>query len=115
MQISAQKLNPKIATTIEQYLLTVISELRSNTDVENFLHDFLTETERVVLVKRLAIAVLLQKGQSYEEIKKALKVSSATISFVSERLKNPGFQTALEKIDEDEWAEDFLKKFSLFS
>lgn len=73
-----------------------------------FLQDFLSETEQQVLAKRLAILHQLHQGKSYEKIKKALQVSSATISSVAEMKGKPGFKLALEKIKLDQWAENVL-------
>jgi len=79
-----------------------------------FLGDVLTETERVVLAKRLAIAVYLNKNKSYENIRKDLKVSSATIANVQKMLENggSGFDLALRTIEAEEWANEMQKKIS---
>ena len=65
-----------------------------------------------VLVKRLAIAIFLDKGRSYENIRNILKVSSATIASVNEQMGNPGIQLALRKIKADEWADEWTEKIS---
>jgi uncharacterized protein YerC len=110
MQISAKSLPRQLAQSILHQFQLVIKELKTDQECEVFLRDFLTDTERVVLAKRLAIAGLLKQGKSYEYIKDQLNVSSATISTVADNLKTPGIQTALEKIQEEEWAENLLTK-----
>jgi TrpR-related protein YerC/YecD len=114
MQVSPKSLNSKVAQTIKEQFLTVLCDLRNKNELKAFFEDFFTETEQIVLIKRLAIADMLKKGRSYEEIKKLLNVSSATISFVAEGLRKKGIQVALGKLDEDEWAEKLMQKFPKF-
>ena len=68
--------------------------------------------EYQVIAKRLAIAIFLDKGRSYENIKSTLKVSSATIASVQETMGNPGIQHALRKVKADEWADEWAGKIS---
>jgi TrpR-related protein YerC/YecD len=112
MHISGKAINPRISQEIENHFILVLTDLKNKDEAASFFHDFLTPSEQVVLMKRLAIAVLLHTGKSYEVIKDQLKVSSATISFVSEQLKKPGFKAALQKIKEDEWAEGVISSFA---
>jgi TrpR-related protein YerC/YecD len=114
MQVSPKNLDFKVSRTIKNQLLTVLCDLRNHNDLASFFEDFFTPTEQVVLMKRLAIATMLKDGRSYEEIKKILNVSSATISFVAEHLQNKGIQIALSKIDDDEWAEKFISQLPKF-
>lgn len=104
MQLSAKLLTKQQLATVSQQFHNLLADLRNPQDVETFLKDFLSETEYLVMVKRLAIAQDLITGKSYEEIKKDLKVSSATISGVSEILTKKGMKLALQKIKVDEWA-----------
>lgn len=93
-------------------LATAICEINRIDQSHQFLEGFLTSTEQVVLAKRLAIGLMLQNKVAYEDIKKTLNVSSATISGVSVMMKKPGFKLAIEKIIEEEWAEAQLGKLT---
>jgi uncharacterized protein YerC len=104
MQLSAKNLSKQQLLTVSQQFHTLIADLRSPRQVETFFKDFLSTTEYLVMVKRLAIAQALISGKSYEEIKRDLKVSSATISGVSEILPKKGMQLALQKMKVDVWA-----------
>ena len=96
-------------------LYQVIADLRRPESVEIVFADLFTYTERVALAKRLAIAMFLEKGRSYEHIRRALKVSSATIAMVAERVGKPGMQHLLMTIKADEWATSWSAKIvSLF-
>ncbi len=114
VQTSAQKLTRFSQQLIEDQFYTLVADLRSPAEAKQWLSDFLTETELNVFVKRLAIAQLLDRGKSYQDIKNQLKVSSATISSVSELVSKPGNKLAQKKLQLDQWAEHLVNKlFSL--
>lgn len=54
--------------------------IKNKSEFDLFLNDFLSPTEKIMLSKRFATAVLLAKGNSYDEIKQTLRVTSATIA-----------------------------------
>lgn len=84
-------------------------DLDKGEEIQSFLSDLLTKTERVMLAKRLSIALLLTKGYDYGSIKDILKVSSSTIGSIASWLdrSGEGYKLLLEK-----WLkEEKLKKF----
>lgn len=97
---------------IEDLLIQIISDIKGADEAKVLLSDLLTETERVAIAKRLAIALSLTNGKSYEEINESLKVSSATIAKVQESLDTDGMRLAIEKIRIDDWAGDWAGKLS---
>jgi uncharacterized protein YerC len=112
MHVSAKQLSRKHTQQIHSDLTTVMAHLHGEKEVAQFLENFLTETEYTILAKRLAIAVLLSAGKSYQEIKTTLNVSTATISSVAEHKETPGFKLALQKITDNNWAEQILARFN---
>lgn len=110
MRISAQRLNQIVEEQLFAILFQVLDDARSSEEVEILLRDLLGEIELKVVAKRLAIAIYLDKGRSYENIRQVLKVSSATIASVQEKIGNPGMQLALSKIKADEWAGGWTDK-----
>lgn len=112
MHISRKAVDASITRHMEANLAIVLADLKNKPEVLAFFHDFFTEAEQTVLMKRLAIAVMLSGGNSYQEIKDQLKVSSATISFVAENINKPGIKTAVSKIKTDQWAEGVITSFS---
>ena len=82
-QISKRHLSIQVQDKIIGTLLEAVSQVKGKEDTQLFLNDLLTPTERVVLAKRLAIAVLLLNGWGYESIQNFLKVSSDTVGKVS--------------------------------
>ena len=110
MQTSGRKLNQTIERQIYKMLHQMFADVRNPEEVNELLSDLLTSTESISMAKRLGIAVYLDKGRSYEDIKNHLKVSSATIATVAEQMGNPGIQRALRYIKAEEWADDWSKR-----
>ena len=108
MQTSGKKLSVKNKKAVLDQFFQVMTDLGSIQETKGFLSDFMTETELLVFAKRLAIAQLLTQGKSYQEIKDELKVSSATISTVSDSINKPGIQVAQQKIALERWAEKIV-------
>lgn len=93
-------------------LIGVLCEVGSPKMMEEILSDLLTDTERVAMMKRMGIAIYLDKSRSYEDIKNNLKVSSATIATVAETMGNPGIIEVIKRIKAEEWASDWTSKIS---
>lgn len=107
---SMQAIPAELEQQIRTALFQVLSDLNRKKDAAVFAEHFFTETELSIFTKRLAVAMLLQKGESYESIGKILKVSSATISSVAESMHKQGFQIALQKLKVDRWADVWSAK-----
>ncbi len=101
----AGKVNATIEAQTYKILYQVMANTKTEIDMEQLLKCLLTEPELMALSKRLAIAVFLDKGQSYERIKDLLKVSSATIAGVSDNMGQRGMQLALQQVKAEEWAD----------
>jgi len=116
MQISKNKLNIQVQKQIREIFCQTIADLKRPEDAKIFIRDFFTKTEQSVITKRLAIAMYLEKSRSYEQIKEALKVSSATIASVDKMMnkKSEGFVLALRGIEAEEWASRLVKKITGF-
>ncbi len=99
-QISKYRLPEKTDNEIRSLFAEVLSMLSVKADIFAFLDDFLSPTERIVLSKRITIALLLKKGYSYEAIKAALNVSAPTVADVNQKLKfsGQGYHQVLDKI-----------------
>lgn len=77
-----------------------IADLKDAKEAEVFFNDLLTRTEKIMLAKRLSIALMLLKGHDYAMIKDALKVSTATVASVNSWLNHggEGYKKVIEKI-----------------
>ena len=114
MRVSARKLNPSLKGQIIKIFAQTLADLKDQKEAHFFLKDFLTDAEIETFAKRLAIAYWLKKGRSYANIKQNLKVSSATIADISSILETQGIKIALEKIEAEEWANQWAKKIKKF-
>ncbi len=93
-------------------LYGILAELNTPEELKVVMGDLLTDGERTAMIKRLGIAVYLDKGRSYEDIKNNVKVSSATVASVANTLGNPGWQEMIKRIKAEEWAEEWTSKIS---
>ncbi|MCK5285735.1 MAG: hypothetical protein KAJ58_00725 [Candidatus Pacebacteria bacterium] len=82
VRVSKQKIDKKVLNQINNRLVDVISKLETNISIANFLNDLLTESEKIVLAKRLAIIFMLQENISWYKISVLLKVSPTTVKKV---------------------------------
>ena len=112
MKTSSKKMNSKIKNQVYKILYQVLADAKTDVEVEMILNSLMSKTEVSALSKRLAIAVFLDKGHSYEHIKNVLKVSSATIASVADNMNKKGIQFALQKVKAEEWADVWSVKIS---
>lgn len=68
----------------------VLCQIKEPEEAAQFITDLLSKSEAQMLAKRLKIAEYLIAGDTYEQIKKDLKVSMGTIARVNEWLKLSG-------------------------
>lgn len=99
-QVSRAPLEKQIGRKIRQAFRESLARISSEQEMENYIFDLFTPTERIMLAKRLAIAALLTKGLPYQQIADRLKVSTATVARVNLWLRNSGvgYRKAVEKI-----------------
>jgi len=112
MQLSSNPLNKSIERQLSQMFYGIMAELSTPEQVITVLKDVLTEAERSAILKRIGIAIYLDKGRSYEDIKNNIKVSSATIASVAEGLGNTGWQEVIRRVKAEEWASNWTEKIS---
>lgn len=89
-QVSKRPLRKEIYDQIFGLLPRILTESYSRDEAIKLLNDLLTPTEKIVLAKRLAIALLLAKEYGYEQIKEILCVSMPTVAMVNSNLKYKG-------------------------
>lgn len=111
MQVSSKSLSSDQAQSIHAQLNALLASLTKSDDVKLLLRDLLSDTERTVIAKRLAIAAMLHQEKSYKEIRQTLKVSSATISSVSEICQTDGIKLAVKHIEAEAWADSMVNRW----
>ena len=112
VQVSRNRVRADVYSRMYEIFLSAIVDVRTKKDVDEFVSDFLTPTERIMLPKRLAIAYLLTKGYEQRLISQYLKVSFTTITRVSNQLRvsGGGYRKVITKILADESLIGFLEK-----
>lgn len=110
MQVSSKKISLKKQAQLLEQLLVVIADLNNPKDVSLFFTNFFSATELNVFTKRLAILRALKQGKSYEEIKDELRVSSATISSMSELANSKAMEKVIKVIERDQKISALIEK-----
>ncbi len=92
----------KIATLDALY--TAVASLKGREAMKSFLRDLLTESERIMLGRRILIARMLLRGDSSSEIAEMLGVGLDTVYRVERWLKDefPGFENAVHGIEKED-------------
>ena len=78
-------------------LCGVLAVLKTKNAIKDFLKDLLNRQERVMLVRRLLIAEMLEEGKTYREIIEKLKCGAPTIARVERWLHfgRKGYERAI--------------------
>jgi uncharacterized protein YerC len=116
VQISRQKPNREIEERIWEIFLSSLSQTQTLKEIAELVDDLLTPTEKIVLSKRMAIALMCIKGYDSAMIKDTLKVSGGTVSQIKSWLVRggQGYKRAVDKILKQEEIEKFLDQVNEF-
>lgn len=81
-------------------LIKVLSLLKNEKDIDNFMQDLCTIKEIKDMSKRLLCAIKLSNGEIYQDIIKDTGISSATLSRINQCIKygNGGYKKAISLI-----------------
>lgn len=90
-----RRLSPQQNREYLDRLSTIVAHIRQEKDARFFLERLLTESEIVMLVRRLQIAEFLVDGLTYEQIQRKLKVSMSTIRGVDRWLTEAAYEYRL--------------------
>ena len=101
-KVSRKPLDPEKFGHYINNLWSAFTLMDSKADVRLLFKDLFTHTEYKMFAKRLEIARQLINGESYENIQKALNVTSGTVGRVSNILteKGEGLKQAHKKLNE---------------
>lgn len=109
-QVSKYKLDNKIYSKIFSLFPQFLYRLTSKGKQNILIDTFFTNTEKIVVAKRIAIAFMLVKGYKYDQIVNKIKVSHGTVAKMAESLKTHDhiITEELENIAKEEAFSDFL-------
>lgn len=111
-QVSKYPIRNSVFDRIFEIFIKTLINVRNDDEAQALASDFFTPTERIMLSKRLAIALLLEKEYDYRSIKELLKVSTGTITSVNNarRFGKNGYKNIVSKIVKEEAINDFFDK-----
>lgn len=111
-QVSKYPISSSVAERIFSVFIKTLVSVKNDTDAADYASDLFTPTEKVMLAKRIAIALMLIKGYEYREISKVLRVSLGTIASVSTSLKHGkgSYKKILDRIVREEKIDDFFSE-----
>ncbi len=114
VRFSEKKLSYDTQDIILKDFCAVLIGMKSEDAIFRFLKDLLNRKERLMLVRRLQVAFLLNQGMSYDDIKKNLKVGKATIARISRWLEfgRGGYKDAIEKLSKRIMSSRLIKYYS---
>lgn len=114
-QVSKRLLDPEVKQNTLDALSYTLKEIRTKKDADLFLSTVMTDTERLMLAKRIAAAFLLGKGIEQDKISRSLKLTSATITRLKMwiSLRSEGFDIIFSKLakkERESLANDVLQR-----
>lgn len=109
-QVSKHPLSRTVYERIFEILFESILQIKNRKESEEFFADLLTPTEKIMLAKRISVALLLAKDYDYRAIRRILHVSPPTIAAVSASMKytGRGYQQVVEKLLKEEKVKEIL-------
>jgi len=113
-QVSRFLLRPEVWEKIFDLFTDTFLKIKDKNKLNSFFDNFFSPTEKIMLAKRLAIAVLLAKGSDYQSIKNTLRVTSGTVSKVNLLMKgkNNGLNIAVEEVLKKDAGKAFWEEIS---
>jgi len=90
--ISAKRLKEEEEKILKSRLVDVFRVIGRDSGVSYSIKEFLTDTEMIMLAKRLGIIYLVSKGMPTLDICATLKVSSSTVIRIEKRYDRGGYQ-----------------------
>ena len=89
-QVSKIKLDPEIENNIFTAFFNSFAKTTEKQTIEKFLDNLLTQTEKIMLAKRFAAALLIHRNYPTDLISYTLKLSRTTIGTVRREIEKRG-------------------------
>ena len=84
-------------------LFQALLSLQNDEECEAFLRDLCTMKELADMAQRLEAAEMLLQGNTYEQIVKSVRISTATISRINQCIQygSGGYRTVVSRLQKD--------------
>ena len=114
MKKKVSELSEKERVITLDALYTATASMKGRDAMKLFLRDLLTESERIMLGRRILIARLLLMGETYDGICERLGTGRRTIREVQRWLSDqmPGYEDAIAGLEEEYGRREFKKKYA---
>jgi uncharacterized protein YerC len=114
MKVRIKTLPEKQRIEVLDILYTAAGGVRGRAAMKLFLRDLLTESERIMLGRRIIIARMLIAGETQRRIEEELKVGRDTIGRVQRWLDDqlPGFESAVAELEKELSAREFKRLYA---
>ncbi len=101
MKVRSKELTNEARMQTLDALYTATSSIRDRAMMKSFLRDLLTESERIMLGRRILLAREILSGKTYDEIVAEYKVGKDTILKIKRWLDDqfPGYEDALQEME----------------
>lgn len=110
--ISKQKLGRDVTEKLFNQLIKTIEKASNKRAIKYVFNELFTHTEKIMLAKRLAIILLLDKGTPQHVIAEQLYISPSTIAKISLKLEKERYR-AIRNIS-GEWRGNLLEAIEHF-
>lgn len=113
-QVSRFMLKPEVWEKIFDLFSDTFLRIKDKKRLNTLFDNFFSPTEKIMLSKRLAIAVLLAKGNDYQSIRNTIRETDGTIAKVNLLLKSNdrGLYTTVKEILKRDAGKIFWKEIS---
>jgi|SRR3989338_1393524 len=103
MKVRARELPEKQRIEVLDALYTAAAGVRGRQAMKLFLRDLLTESERIMLGRRIIVARRLLAGDRYDDIEADLRVGRDTIGKIQKWLDDqlPGYEGAIAEMEKE--------------
>lgn len=111
--VSNKRISKETARKIAEHLDKALKVLGRASNTAAFTDELLSETERVMIAKRLGIIVMLMRGESFASIKNQLGVTNQTVLRMYKALKAGKFKQLTKFIRRQDKQSDIFNLFGL--
>lgn len=102
MKVNSEKLKKEAKEKFLDILYAALDYAKSRNEIKSLISDILTESEKIMLGRRILIAKRLLEKQSYPQIVREIGVGFDTVYKVKKWLggRHQGYKKIVEKFDE---------------
>jgi len=103
MKIKAKEMSKEDRIRTLDTLYTAAGTVKGRAAMKTFLRDLLTESERIMMGRRILVARELLAGKTYEEIADEMRVGNSLVRRVDKWLQDefPGYEDAIKNMEKE--------------